>query len=678
MNDLLLEKVDKLKGVGLKRAQLLDKLGVTTVYSLLYLFPRSYIDVTHPVPIAETLVGDTCTIRAKVFKKAPERRIRKGLSLFKVFVTDGVADLVVTIFNNKYAYMALELDKTYLLHGKIGGNSLRREMSSPLVIADDQELTMRPVYRLTEGLTNKMITTNQEEAISIATVEAFEPLPRFILEKYELCGWNYAIQRIHFPPNGHELELARKRLIFEELLVWQIGLVLTRSKNTCQTSIEINRTDLSGFLNKLEFELTGAQQRVINECIEDIKKSTPMNRLIQGDVGSGKTMVAAALCYVMRENGYQSAMMAPTEILAAQHFKTLSDILEPIGTRICLLTGSMTKSQKEGVKEQIAAGEYDLVVGTHALIQDSTVFSSLGLVITDEQHRFGVNQRQKLTEKGDNPHVMVMSATPIPRTLALIVYGDLDISVVDEMPKGRQKIDTFAITPGKRNRAYGFIQKQLTLGRQAYIVCPMIEEGEDNTANVTEYAESLKDTCLGTYRIAALHGKLSAEEKDGIMNSFKQGEIQVLVSTTVVEVGVDVPNAVIMMIENAEMFGLSQLHQLRGRVGRGDYKSYCILVSGLNTEENKHRLKTMCETSDGFVIAEQDLKLRGPGDFFGNRQHGLPCFKIADMLEDIQVLKSTQRLAKAIVEKDPNLGAPEFKGVKWLVERLLNEQQLTI
>lgn len=516
-----------------------------------------------------------------------------------------------------------------------------------------------------------MVITNQKEALSMVTGGAYEPLPKEILEQYQLCSFNFALQNIHFPVDRFSLGLARKRLVFEELLTWQLGLALVKQKNSTSTDVTLSDTSIEPFLEALPFTLTGAQQRVIGECLADLRAAVPMNRLVQGDVGSGKTMVAAALYYAMAKNGYQSAMMAPTEILALQHFKTLDQLLSPLGLRTCLLIGSLTKKQKELLKEQIKAREMDIVVGTHALVQDSTEFASLGLVITDEQHRFGVNQRQKLVDKGEHPHVLVMSATPIPRTLALILYGDLDISVIDELPKGRQKIDTFFIPPSKRERAFGFVKQHLDEGRQAYIVCPMIENGEQEIANVTGYAQRLREGAFAGYTIGVLHGKMKAEEKEQVMRSFQNGETQLLVATTVVEVGVDVPNAVIMMIENAELFGLSQLHQLRGRVGRGTHKSSCILVSGLKTEENLSRLSTMCSTSDGFAIAEQDLKQRGPGDFFGKRQHGLPAFKIADMVEDISVLKETQRLAREIVAQDPGLAELGHKGLRGLVSTLL-------
>ena len=676
MLSVLTGNINQCKGVGPKRAKLYEKLGVTTVYSLLTFFPRDYIDFTHPKPIAQALVGETCAIRAKVYKKAPEQRIRKGMTLYKVFVTDGGADLAITIFNNKYGYQALKLEQEYYFYGKIGGNFVRREMNAPMVLPAGEPITMQPVYPLTEGLTSKMVITNQKEALRLVQQRPLEFLPRDLIETYDLCSWAEALQLIHFPQNHQELQRARKRLVFEELLTWQLGLGLMKKKRTGSTKVQLLDWEMEPFVQALPFRLTGAQVRVIKECMKDFRRLVPMNRLVQGDVGSGKTMVAAALCYLMAKNGYQSAMMAPTEILADQHLKTLQTILEPLGVTVRLLTGRMTKKQKDALKQELAEGSIDVLVGTHALVQDSTIFRRLGLVVTDEQHRFGVNQRQRLAEKGDQPHVLVMSATPIPRTLAMIVYGDLDISVLDELPKGRQKIATYAIPAAKRMRAFAFIKRQLDQGRQAYIVCPAIEEGEREVASVTSYAQKLTAGPFRGYRVGVLHGKM--ENKEQTMQRFSVGEIQLLVCTTVVEVGVDVPNATVMMIENAELFGLSQLHQLRGRVGRGRYASSCILVSDLATDENKKRLRTLCTTSDGFAIAQQDLHLRGPGDFFGKRQHGLPQFRIADMVDDMQVLQTTQELSRRLLEQDPTLSQPEHRGLRWLVAKLLQENYYAV
>ncbi|MDF2567873.1 MAG: ATP-dependent helicase RecG, partial [Oscillospiraceae bacterium] len=510
-------------------------------------------------------------------------------------------------------------------------------------------------------------------ALELIKDDLFDPLPGEITERYGLCHIGYALQNIHFPKDKNALEIAKKRLVFEELLTLQLGLLKLRSRNRKSSSVMILDKDISAFLEALPYELTSAQKRAIDEALSDMKEQTPMNRLVQGDVGSGKTMIAAALCYACTKNGFQTALMAPTEILAEQHFHTLNKILSPLGIRICLLTGSLTPKQKTLLKSDIAEGQYDLVIGTHALVQDSTVFHSLGLVVTDEQHRFGVEQRSRLAQKGDNPHILIMSATPIPRTLALIIYGDLDVSVVDEMPIGRKPIETYCIDSRKRARAFGFIKEHIDEGRQAYIVCPLIEDTESELNAVTTYAQKLSKEDFVGYSVGLLHGRLKAQQKEQIMRDFSDNKISLLVSTTVIEVGVDVPNAVIMLIENAERFGLSQLHQLRGRVGRGEHQSYCILVSDHKGDETATRLKVMCKTSDGFKISEEDLKLRGPGDFFGERQHGLPALKIANMAENMEVLKHTQNLAKEIMSEDAELFLPKNKGLYTLVSELFGQ-----
>ena len=560
-----------------------------------------------------------------------------------------------------------------MFYGKVTGNLFKREMNAPSFVPYTEQMKMMPIYSLTEGLSNKMVASAVEAGLHLTDDTVFDPLPADITEEYGLCHLNFALHNIHFPENQNALEAARKRLIFEELLTLQLGMLLLRNRNREESGVTVKDFDWSGFETLLPFALTGAQKRAIADCVEDFHQTVPMNRLVQGDVGSGKTMVAAALSYLMAKNGYQTAMMAPTEILSEQHYRTFCKTFAQTGIRVCLLTGSLTKAVKEKETAKIAAGEYDVIIGTHALIQDSVQFDRLGLVITDEQHRFGVVQRSKLAAKGENPHLLVMSATPIPRTLGLIIYGDLDISVIDELPAGRQKIDTIAITGKKRERALHFIREKLDSGLQGYVVCPLIAgEEESELKSVTGYAEALRNGPLKGCSIEVLHGKLKAKEKDAIMERFKQGQTQLLVSTTVIEVGVDVPNAVIMMVENAERYGLSQLHQLRGRVGRGSEKSYCILISDNTGEENKLRLKTLCETGDGFRIAEEDLKLRGPGDFFGARQHGLPDLKIADMAADMEVLKETQQLAKKILEQDAALRLPEHKGLRRLISLLFS------
>lgn len=664
-----------LKGVGQRRTELYRRLGIQTVGDLLHFFPRSYLDFSSPVPILQTKLNENNVVQATVFQKKGEQRIRRGLSVFKVFVTDGSSDMTVTIFNSKFAFEALKVGQSYYFYGKVQGNLVRREMNSPLIVEEGNVTGMHPVYPLTEGLSNKMVQANIRQALALLdTGDIPDEIPQAVREQYRLCTAEFALRQIHFPKDGKHLEIARERLVFEELLTLQLGLLLLKSRNRKKTGVVISGGDLEPFYRSLPFSLTGAQQRAIREAAADLQRAVPMSRLLQGDVGSGKTMVAAALAYLCAVSGVQTAVMAPTEILASQHYQTLSGLLGSLGVSVGLLTGSMTAREKREVKEKLASGETAVVAGTHALLQESTEFFRLGLIVTDEQHRFGVGQRSRLVEKGDNPHVLVMSATPIPRTLALMIYGDLDVSVLDELPKGRREIKTYRIHSDKRLRALRFIQKFLDEGRQAYIVCPLVEQ-EDGLAlwSAEEYAEKLKHGPLAGYRVGVLHGKLKPAQKQQVMEEFLQGDIQLLVATTVVEVGVDVPNAVVMMVENAERFGLSQLHQLRGRVGRGNHQSYCILVSDADSPDNNARLQVMCRTADGFVISEEDLKLRGPGDFFGERQHGLPQLKLADTVRDMLVLQQTQGLAKKLLQRDPDLAETEHLGLRRLVRRLFDQ-----
>lgn len=675
----LSDSIEKLKGVGKKRVALYEKLGVDTIYSLLTFYPRTYMDFTQPIPIEETIINDTNLIKGTVYKKLGEQRIRRGLSIFKVFINDDSGNLFITIFNSKYMFDSLTIGKEYCFYGKVTGNIIKREMTSPMFINADDESLVRPVYNLTEGLSNKIVQGNVKEALQVWGDRLTDDIPSKIRQEYNLCQLRYAIENIHFPKDNEALKIAQKRLIFEELLILQLGLILLKRKNRKHTGVRIKDTDISKFYEALPFTLTNGQQNAIKDGLNDFKRDVPMNRLIQGDVGSGKTMVAAALCYACHINGYQSAIMAPTQVLADQHYETFKKQLEMFDIKCCLLTGSQTLKQRNQIIEGIKDGTYSVVIGTHSLIQDSVQFKSLGLVVTDEQHRFGVSQRAVLSSKGDNPHLLVMSATPIPRTLALIIYGDLDVSTIKELPLGRKPIDTFVISSHKRGRALGYIKKQIEEGRQAYIVCPLINESQSELISTQEYINGLKNTELAKYNIGLLHGKLKPKEKEQLMASFKANEIQILVATTVIEVGVDVPNATIMIIENAEKFGLSQLHQLRGRVGRGQYKSCCILVSDNQGEDNKKRLEVMKSTSDGFLIAQEDLKLRGPGDFFGYRQHGLPVLKLANLYEDMEVLKQTQQLARSIVENDVELTSKENFALYKMVRRLFKQnKQVTL
>ncbi len=667
------DAVKVLKNVGEKRKNLYAKLGIVTVSDLIKFYPRSYIDYTSSKLLAECENGENAVIEAKVIRKYPPNKIRKNMTIYKIAVTDGLSNATLTIFNNEYAYSAFELYKTYFINGKFSVLNGNYQITLTSFIKDDEGELMRPVYNLTDGLSNGMILNNVKEAVLNCADQLEDILPKGLREKYDLISFPEAVKTIHFPENKAAYEKARYRLAFEELFLLSLSLLLLRGRDKKKTNVQIEDVDMTPFYNLLPFSLTSAQEKSINEILADLGKETPMNRLLQGDVGSGKTMVAAAGCYAAFTKGYQSAIMAPTEILAAQHEMTLKKVLEPLGVKVALLTGSLTKKQKDVLRAEISDGTYDVVVGTHALVQKETCFYRLGFVVTDEQHRFGVKQRTELSKKGLRPHHLVMSATPIPRTLALIVYGDLDISVLDELPKGRQKVETFSVHSDKRKRALGFVKKELDNGHQGYIICPLIEESKSELMAAERYFQIIKTNYFPQYEVALLHGKLKSDEKDRIMESFKLGEIKLLVSTTVVEVGVDVPNATVMMIENAERFGLSQLHQLRGRVGRGKAQSYCILVSDNEGAENRKRLKIMKETTDGFIIAKEDLKLRGAGDFFGDRQHGLPEFGIADLLEDSVLFKTAQSEAKKILKEDSSLIKKENMPLRLYIEKIFGD-----
>lgn len=660
----LFSPVSQLKGVGEKRAAYYKKLGVSTVYDLLYHLPRGYVDLSCPVSVADAPVNEYCVLKGTIVMKMPEQRIRKDLRIFKAKATDGLNDFMIIIYNNFYGFKALQTGQEYLFYGKVTGNLLRKEISSPKVVKADTEPFM-PVYPLTTGLTSAAVLQNMREAVLILESEPFDSMPTHILLENNLISLPHALKSIHFPNSSQEADDAARRLAFDELLILQLGMLILKEKSRKNTPCVMNEnTDISEFYRSLPFELTGAQLKSISEINTDMCSGSPMNRLLQGDVGSGKTAAAAAACFFAYKNGYQSALMAPTEILAIQHYKTLVGFLEPLGVKTVLLTGSMTAKEKREVKKQLADGESTVAVGTHAIIQKDVEFSRLGLVITDEQHRFGVAQRAALAGKGTSPHKLVMSATPIPRTLALIIYGDLDISVINEMPKGRIPVRTYAVTGKLRKRAFNFIKKQLDEGRQAYIVCPVIEDSETDMLAAKSYAEKVKGEDFSDYSVGLLHGKMRSSEKEQTMNDFKEKKIDLLICTTVVEVGVDVPNASVMMIENAERFGLSQLHQLRGRVGRGSFESHCILVTDNTGEECVRRMKIMSSTSDGFKISEEDLKMRGPGDFFGSRQHGLPPLKMAELAGNMELVSDTRSIAEKLLKDDPMLEKKENRGLK--------------
>ncbi len=667
----LTDSVRKIQGVGPKRAECYAKVGVTTIGDLLYYSPKTYIDLTSPVLLTDAQPDENCVVRVRIGKKNPAQRIRQGLSLYKCSAEDVSGMMFVSFYNNRFVYDTLHEGEVYRLYGKLTLNYRHFEMNSPTVIPDDEPQQILPRYPLTEGLLQQNVASDVAFAIGAAgDTEDF--LPDFIRQEYTLCTLDWAIKNLHFPQSLDSVQICRRRLAFDELVLMQCAMRMVKKISSGLDGCAMKQYDIAEFTDSLPFEMTGAQKKACGEIFADMCSGTPMNRLVQGDVGSGKTAVAAAACFLAYKNGYQSALMAPTEILAQQHYNTLTGFLSPLGINVGLLTGSMTAKRKREIKQELAEGRINVMIGTHALISESTEFMSLGLIITDEQHRFGVDQRKLLAQKGSFPHKLVMSATPIPRTLGLILYGDLDVSLINEMPKGRQKTETFAVTGKLRNRALTYVKNELEAGRQAYIVCPMIENNPDlEIQSVTEYAEMLKTSPIGGFTAALLHGRMSAEQKEEIMRSFKNGEIQVLVSTTVIEVGVDVPNATIIMIESAERFGLSQLHQLRGRVGRGGGRSSCILLTDNPTDEVRERLKIMSRTSDGFAIAEEDLKMRGAGDFFGKRQSGMASLRFADLYSDRELITQTSAAANELFRVSPDLS--EFPELRARTEQIMQK-----
>ncbi len=673
MASLFEKDIQFLKGVGSKRKVLFEKLKVPTIGALLRFYPRIYEDWSNFTDIKSAPVGTPCCIKAVVTSPVYESLIRRGMSLYKVRVCDGESYLNITFFNNRFVKNRLKLGEEFLFYGIVKSNFNHYEMTSPNFMYVNDCVALRPIYSQTQGLTSKQIETSVKNALELLPDTVKDPLSTEIRQKFSLCDLRFAIENIHFPANKKSLDAARKRLTFEELLLLQLGLSQIKEHNRKQNRFKIKQNLSDEFWKLLPFKLTSAQIRTVNECISDMMSETSIHRLIQGDVGSGKTAVAAALCYSAIKSGMQAAIMVPTEILAEQHFNFFSRVLGAAGIRVEILTGSTSKAKKRRIKDYLEVNAIDLIIGTHALLSDDVYFSNLGLIITDEQHRFGVSQRAKLVSKGQEPHIVVMSATPIPRTLAMIIYGDLDISIIDEMPPGRQKIDTFFVSGEKRLRAYNFIKNLIDEGRQAYIVCPLIDENDSNLLSAQVYAQKLQNEFFKNYKIGLLHGKMSAREKNYIMNSFAAHEIDILVSTTVIEVGVDVPNSVVMLIENAERFGLSQLHQLRGRVGRGEHKSYCILISDNKNKETLHRLHTICRTNDGLKIADEDLKTRGPGDFIGSRQHGLPDLHISGLIKDIGILNDSKRAALDILNEDPHLRLEKNRTLKAEITQLFSK-----
>lgn len=666
-----------IKGIGEKKALALNKLGVFTLRDLVSFFPRRYEDRTQFKPIALCADGETVCINAMAAETPRLVRVRRGMELVKFRAVDESGILDVTFFNQSYIKDQFIKGESYCFYGRVEVHGNLRTMANPVFEKEGsgKGVTGRifPIYRLTAGLSQKLMSQSIRSGLDNCAQLMPDILPESVREKCGLVQARYAYENIHFPADFGALELARRRLIFEELFVLACALGKMRSQRVASNGQCMSVTDVTPFMESLPFAPTGAQIRAIREALTDMSSGQVMNRLVQGDVGSGKTLVAAALIYATVKSGYCAALMAPTEILARQHLSTLQFMLAPFGVRIGLLIGSMSAKEKREIKNKLKNGETDLIIGTHALFTEDVEYSNLGLVVTDEQHRFGVNQRSALIGKGARPHVLVMSATPIPRTLALIIYGDLDVSVIDELPPGRQKVGTFAVDSSYRERLNGFIRKQVSEGRQVFVVCPKVEDdGEDGTEPLKSAQEHAKELAgvFPDMRVGCVHGRMKAHEKDAVMAQFVAGELNILVSTTVIEVGVDVPNATLMIIENAERFGLSQLHQLRGRVGRGNYKSWCILVSDNTGEECRARLKIMTETNDGFKISEEDLRLRGPGDFFGSRQHGLPEMHVADLGADTKILKRAQEEANLLLASDPELKGAENAELARQVERL--------
>ena len=678
----LSDPITILKGVGPAKAKQFANLNIFTLQDLICHFPRGYEDRTKLVTIDKLEIDTPACFKAMVMNTPRTAKIRKGLDITRVQIADHTARLNVTFFNNRFAAEHLQYGKEYIFYGAVSGDFVGYSMTNPVFEPlDAPPVTTRrvlPIYPLTAGLTNAAILKAVKQALAICDTPP-EVLPESVRTRYGILGADRAYYAIHEPSSMAEAEMAKKRLIFEEFFVFSAGLSLMRAARAEKKTAPYRDTDLSAFYSALPFSLTGAQRLAIDEILCDLSSGAPMNRLVQGDVGSGKTMVAAAAAFCAARNGKQAALMAPTEILAEQHFQSLNKLFAPMGIRVALLTGSMTPKQKKEMRESIAAGNVDLAIGTHALLTDATQFHDLGLVIADEQHRFGVAQRSRLSAKGTDPHLLVMSATPIPRTLALLMYGDLEVSIINELPPGREPVDTFLVNESYRPRINAFIRKQVSEGHQCFVVCPAVEENEDlGIKAATVWAETLQQTVFPDLRIALIHGQMKGAEKDAAMSSFARGEADVLVATTVIEVGVDVPNATLMVIEDADRFGLSQLHQLRGRVGRGGHKSYCILTSHNKNQETLLRLKALCKTTDGFKIAEEDLKLRGPGDFFGSRQSGLPTFRVANLSMDLQTLKDAQAASAQWIDTEGTRDTPEGRALRSRIGDLFTRAEGTM
>ena len=664
-----------LKGVGPKTAERFEKLGILTLSDLLCHYPRRYLDFSKPYSIAEAPADTECVVKAEVFAKPGGRILPGGRRMERITAGDDVSSLEITWFNNPYAAQKLELGQEYYFQGIVTGGMLRRQMVNPQVRTDAQVKSspFEAVYPQTEGLTSSAIAKCVRQLLPHAELLP-DPLPPEMLKKYRLLSKADAVRAIHCPATEEEAFAARRRLIYEELLVLQLGIGRMKNHGAASTGAPMKKADASPFWESLPFSPTGAQRRAVEEILTDMSGETSMNRLLQGDVGSGKTLVAAAAIWACIRAGYQAALLAPTEILASQHAENLNRLLSPFGMRVALLTGGMKAAARRTTLAAIRDDEADLIVGTHAILSEGVEFARLGLAVVDEQHRFGVRQRGLLAEKAANPHLLVMSATPIPRTLGLLMYGDLDISILDELPPGRKPVKTRCITGKKRADLYGFLDREIDSGRQVYIVCPAIEDAGGSGLNaVKSYYEDIAKAYLPDRRVGLMHGKLKPKEKAEVMDDFKSGRLDALVSTTVIEVGVDVPNATVMVIENAERYGLSALHQLRGRVGRGAAESWCFLVSDNASESVQKRLKFLCSTSDGFAVAQYDLETRGPGDFFGSRQHGLPTLQIADLMNDTRTLHAAQSEAVALLAEDPLLEQPEHALLARQVEQMFDK-----
>ena len=665
--------VKYIKGVGPNRVKLLNKLNIFTLKDLITYYPKAYEDRSKPKNIAECIDGNEALIEAVACGRVSEVRLR-GKTMQKLVVRDETGTANITWFNQSYLKNKFEVGNKYHFYGKVSNNFGRISMTSPVFDEDGKSFNtgkIIPLYPLTYQLSQNTLRKIIENGLKEVEGNLEETLPEYLLKEYKLQGINEATKNIHFPKEFKDFNIARTRLVFEELLSTQLALLeLKNSYMNEEKGIQFSKeAKMSEVINKLPFKLTKAQLRVLEEIDQNMESDKSMNRLLQGDVGSGKTVVAICAAYKAVKCGYQAAIMAPTAILATQHLENFKNILEELNIKCELLISGITKKKKEELLERLANGEIDILIGTHAIIEENVIFKNLGLVVTDEQHRFGVKQRTKIAEKGQNPDVLVMTATPIPRTLALILYGDLDISIIDELPPNRKKIDTFAVNKSMTERVNNFILKQIEEGRQAYIVCPLVEENEElDLKSVEKLYELYKTEIFPQYRVEYIHGKMKQKEKDDIMERFKAGKIDILISTTVIEVGGDVPNSNIMVIENAERFGLAQIHQLRGRVGRGEYKSYCVLKYEGKGENVRQRMKVMCDTNDGFVISEKDLELRGSGDFFGTMQHGLPEFKIANLFEDMPILKSVQGIAMKILADDPKLEKEDNKLLRELIK----------